>query len=347
MSVPLLLYLAFRGVTYGEALLARLTRGRGWGWLPRRHTLTIPLIVVLLVIAAPEPLYDVIDGAPGHFSATVGQEPKVPRIGYARPGENDVAAIESLDAALDSFVGPGDTVFDFSNAPGLVHYLLGFKPGTRYYHVSFAIRDRNQSDLVSQLEGSPAAAVVLGAERTFNDLPAWDGIANHVRHYDVSEHLLDEYVPVQAVAGFVLMAPRTRGLRAARELYFRADPCDWGYAPNFLAKAPQRQADAVQLRTKRSPDGKHLLLTLPPGASSFRWLEVRTGAPLANGRFVLTDRPQGDSDRTIAFSAVGRGEHVLRVNVGACPQWRGYAPGTTLYLATDVAQDVDSIRLVR
>ena len=206
-AVPLLFYLVYRGVTYGEALLAKHAHGRGLGWLPRRHTLTVPLLVALLV-AAPEPLYDAIDAAPRHFSAQAAQEPEVAGIGYARPGENDTAALASLDEALEGLLGPEDTVFDFSNAPGVVHYLLGLPPSTRYYHVSFAIRGRSQSDLLRELRSRPAGAVVIASERTFDNLPAWDGVANQVRHYDVSEHLLDDYVPVQAVKGFVLMVPR-------------------------------------------------------------------------------------------------------------------------------------------
>ena len=344
-AVPLLFYLAYRGVTYGEALLAKHAHGRGLGWLPRRHTLTVPLLVALLV-AAPEPLYDAIDAAPGQFSAQAAQEPEVAGIGYARPGENDTAALASLDEALEGLLGPEDTVFDFSNAPGVVHYLLGLPPSTRYYHVSFAIRGRSQSDLLRELRARPAGAVVIASERTFDNLPAWDGVANQVRHYDVSEHLLDDYVPVQAVKGFVLMVPRASGRPADPTLYFRSDPCDWDYVPNFLAETPAKNAPSVKLRMQRSDDGLRFAVTLPPGAADYRWLEVRTGAPLADGRFELTDRPGGDSKRSIAFSALARGGTRLRVKVGACSQWRGYGPGV-VHLTSDVAQDVDTIRLIR
>ena len=48
--------------------------------------------------------------------------------------------IRDLARTLEGLLEPEDTVFDFSNAPGVVHYLLGLPPSTRYYHVSFAIR---------------------------------------------------------------------------------------------------------------------------------------------------------------------------------------------------------------
>ena len=344
-AVPLLFYLVYRGVTYGEALLATHAHGLGLVWLPRRHTLTVPLLIVLLA-TAPEPLYDVIDAAPRHFSAQAARKPEVAGIGYARYGENDTAVLASLDEALESLVEPGDTVFDFSNTPGVVHYLLGLPPSTRYYHVSFAIRERSQSDLVRELRSSPAGAVVLASERMFGNLPAWDGVTNQVRHYDVSEHLLDDYVPVQAVKGFVLMVPRASGRAGERALYFRSDSCDWGFVPNFLAETPAANARSVRLRMERSGDGLRFAVTLPPDAADYGWLEVRTGAPLADGRFELTDRPGGDSKRSIAFSTLDRSGTTLRVKVGACSQWRGYDPGV-VYLTSDVAQDVDRIRLIR
>ena len=49
--------------------------------------------------------------------------------------------------ALGSQLEPGDEVFDFTNTPGLIDYVLGYPPSTRYYHVSIAIRQRTQTDL--------------------------------------------------------------------------------------------------------------------------------------------------------------------------------------------------------
>jgi hypothetical protein len=343
--VPLLFYVTFRGVTFGEAWLRRFTDRPWLSWVPRRHTLTLPLLVVL-VLLAPEPLQDAVRAAPGHFAADVANEPEVARIGYARPGENDSRLLRSLDDGLRQLLPPGATVFDFSNSPGTLHYLLGRQPSTRYYHVGFAIRKRTQSDLVDRLAASPAGVVVLTSDGAFNSLPAWDGVANQVRHYDVSAYLLDHYVPVRAVDGFVLMVPRAGGATVDPELYFRVDPCDWGYVPNFFAGGPARNAQSVRLPMRRSDDGKRFVVTLPPDAADYGWLEVRSGVPFADGRFELTDRPGGDVKRSIAFRALDRGGTTLRVKVGACSQWRGYRPGV-VYLTSDVAQDVDSVRLVR
>ena len=175
--------------------------------------------------------------------------------------------------------------------------------------MSFAIRKRTQSDLVDRLADSPAGVVVLSSDGAFNSLPSWDGVANQVRHYDVSEFLLDNYVPVRVVDGFVLMVPRASALLSDPELYFRVDPCDWGYVPNFLARTgPAMNVQSVRLRMRRSDDGKRVVVTLPTdGSADYRWLELRSRAPFADGRFELTDRPDGDVKRAIEFRALDRG----------------------------------------
>ena len=344
VTVPLLFYVGYRAITFAEAYIASVGRARGVGWAPRRHTVTIPLLVVLLAIA-PAGL-GAVTSAPQHFEARVETEPAVERIGHSRPDENDPEVIRDLSRTLDGLLEPGQTVFDFANAPGLFHYLLDQTSPTRYYHVSMAIRQRTQSDLVRQLERRSPGVVVL----TSNDVPTsvstWDGVANQVRHYDVSEYLLDRYVPVVEAAGFVLARPRADGVRADPSLYFRVEPCDWGYVPNFFAPAPAEGSRSVKLPFRRSADGTRLAVTLPPDATEYGWLELRTGTPVGAARFELTDRPGGAEERSIAWNTLERGRNTTRVKVGACSQWRGYEPGV-VYLTSDVAQDVDRVRLIR
>ena len=67
-----------------------------------------------------------------------------------------------------------------------------------------AIRQRTQSDLIGELERRRPKLVVY-ASSTFG-LPSWDGIGNPVRHYDVSQYLLDHYRPLLLSHGYLLMA---------------------------------------------------------------------------------------------------------------------------------------------
>jgi hypothetical protein len=352
MALPLLFYVAFRGLTAGESWLA--TVGRRLRWLPRRHLLTLPLLLVL-VLAAPTPWSDVVRGAPGHFRAEAARDPEVERIGYARAGENDTEVLRELEAALASLVEPGEAVFDFSNAPGVFHYLLDEPPATPYYHVSYAIRQRTQSDLVRGLRASRPGAVVftsagVGAQG-FNSLSSWDGIVNQVRHYDVSEYLHDHYVPVRDVGGFVLLARKDRAAREIDELYFR-DTCDWGFVPDFFAPAPPASAASSSLPVTRlgqsSRTGRfQYAVTVPPDAAGYRWLEILADEPFGEESFHLADRRDLalDSPRSIFFKTRGDGGSSIRVKVGACSQWRGYRPGT-LYLSTSRDVPVSAVRLV-
>ena len=148
------------------------------------------------------------------------------------------------------------------------------------------------------------------------------------------------------------MARRDSGARANPDLYFHHPACDWGYVPNFFTPAPADSAASVGLPFRRlEPMGAsgrtEYAVTIPADAAAYRWLEVRTGDALREGDFQLADR-RGlvpHAQRVIFFKALDRGETVLRVKVGSCPQWRGYRPGT-LYFSTNTPQDIREIRLV-
>jgi hypothetical protein len=165
-------------------------------------------------------------------------------------------AIRDIRRIVDAYLGPEDHVFDFSNNPLLFHYLLDRRPTSRYFHVSMAIREHTQSDLISQLERRRPSLIVFSSSPAFG-LPAWDGISNQVRHYKVSEYILDRYQPLLSSHDYLFMARKGGGARARRDfhadlherpitegLYLRTLPCDWGYAPNFLSTAPDRRDSA-------------------------------------------------------------------------------------------------------
>src|SRR4029453_12323496 len=92
-----------------------------------------------------------------------------------------------------------------------------------------------------------------------------DGVANQVRYYDISRYLLDTYVPVAESHGFVFMKRRSEAEPGRRSLYFRAPPCDWGYAPNFFAPGPDRSARALPLSFHSVEPGRSWEVTLPAG----------------------------------------------------------------------------------
>ena len=343
-AVPLLFYAVYRAVTFGEATLVERARRLGVRWIPARHTLTVPLLVVLL-ISPPLLLQDVARGVPGRFDPVASQSPEIDRIGYARSGENDIQGIRDIERAVAGYLGPGDAVFDFSNSPGLFYYLLERPTPTRYTNMILAARRTVQEDLLRELEASKPKLVAFTSNGFGLSLPSWDGIPNQVRHYDVSQYLLDNYVPVADVHGYVLMRPRDSGARPVRELYFR-DGCYWGNVPNFFTPAPVEGASSVTVPLRRVARG-HYELTLPDDASSYRWLELRTQEPLESGLFSITDRLDGDPRRTISFGTLDKGKTDVRVKVGSCPQWRGYRQPGVLQLTTTLTEDIREVRLVR
>jgi hypothetical protein len=118
-----------------------------------------------------------------------------------------------------------------------------------------AIPEVGQQDLIGQLEKDQPKLVVF--TNSLYGLPEWDGIPNMVRHYDVSQYILDHYTPLLSthtqifygLASANLSPPTSTSLPLSEpaltdDLAFRGLPCDWGYAPNFLSISSPGSAPA-------------------------------------------------------------------------------------------------------
>jgi hypothetical protein len=254
VTVPLLVYAVYRVVTLLENWTAHRAIRVGNISLPTRHWITAAALLVV-ALASPRDIFDTASDVPGRLSATAHNEPVSPRLGYLSPLATDPTIFSDLERTLDRYLEPRDRLFDFSNNPMLFHYTLDRRPSTRYFHVSMAIRKHTQSDVVRKLERRPPKLVVFSSSPAFG-LPSWDNIPNQVRHYDVSQYILDHYRPILESHTFVLMArndlARPVASRTTDQLYFANLPCDWGYAPNFLTTRPEpkeiREAVAVSFR---------------------------------------------------------------------------------------------------
>jgi hypothetical protein len=210
-----------------------------------------PLSLAVLAIAflvGPGPVLGAAATMPDHFSARAPEPPWLASLGYSTDDAIDRARLEDLKAVLAALPNPSGRIFDFTNQPAVFHYLLGYQPASRYYHVTMATRLPTQRDLLAELLEDPPEIVVFNAT---DGMPAWDEIPNTVRHYEISDFLLDRYRPVVFAAGNLLMLRGDLnpppGWRSAldlsvrpitKDLYFRTFPCDWGYAPNFLEVDP-------------------------------------------------------------------------------------------------------------
>ena len=255
VATPLLAYAIYRVFGLLEDQVARRIAA------PVRYSITIAALVVVAT-GSPVSVLDTAQAIPGRMSAEAHLEP-VPDLGYLSPRATNLTIESDLTQIFDAYLEPRDSVFDFSNNPMLFHYLLDRKPTTRYFHVSMAIRQNTQADLVKQLERRKPKLIVY-VSNLFLGLPAWDAISNPVRHYDVSEYILDHYRPLLSSHDYVLMARNGLDVKPSAELttlaeapttkqlYFKALPCDWGYAPNFLSTGPEAResAEAVGLASR-------------------------------------------------------------------------------------------------
>ncbi|HRD60999.1 MAG TPA: hypothetical protein PL137_08855, partial [Nocardioides sp.] len=243
------LWLARLLVWSDDALTRRLT-GRP---APAPTTPLISVLVLVLAIAALQPLRAEATAAPSSNKGSLVAF-SLPKIGYAVPETYDPALLQDLGTIVDTFGGEDRTIFDFTNSPGFFWYLLGLDPTTSYFHVSMAVPDYAQEDLVDQLEEDPPALVAF--DGPFG-LPSWDGVSNEVRHHEVSRYLLDGWTPILRSRDVLFML--RKDLVAERpelptllqepvtdNLYFSSDECSWGKVPNFLSPQ-QGQATGVEV----------------------------------------------------------------------------------------------------
>jgi hypothetical protein len=254
-----------------------------------RHPGTLAAVVALVALA-PSPI-GTLRSVAGDYHLATPKEPVLARLGYAGPGVIDSTMVHDLDAVLRTYAGAHGAVFDFNDELGLLYYLLNRVPGTRYYHVSMADTGFAQRQLISDVTRSRPRVVVFYGQGI--GLPSWDGIEATVRHYDVSDYLLDHYVPLVDVDGqFVMIrsdlaasAPPLPPLtgHASTQDFFLANPeCAWGYVPDFLAHpASLRSRAAVSVNSHVVSDSTVFFggwtSNRRPGQSPLSVLAVRNG----------------------------------------------------------------------
>jgi hypothetical protein len=355
-SYPLLLVLGSRALRSGEdAVLRRRWWPQGWTSVARPLT---ALALGLVMVAQAEPLLDRARNLPGRYRMAVSAEPTISRVGYSSPQAIDAAAVADLGKALGAYLSPGDSLFDFTNAPLLFHYLLPYVPSTRYFHVSLAIRQDTQRDLIARLRASPPGIVIFDGSGF--GLPVWDGIPNVVRHYDVSQYLLDNYRPLLQLRTFLLMVPRSSvnaklphlppDLEQAaifNDIEYGVHPCDWGFTPNFLSPYKGRSAEGIPLDVR--PTGPlSVQITLPAGRrwSDFRALELMAPGGFGRSDFAISPL-SGEIPAThaITFRSLETARRSLQVRVGSCPAWHAYQAGS-LEIRFSVPQKISGARLL-
>jgi hypothetical protein len=262
-ALPLVFFLADRGLSALQSLVKPPVRP----WVPVAGVLAI--LAWGLHVAPPGFLS--WQGQLGlHYHLRVAG-PELAGFGYSEKFvEPVVEQVSTLRAFLQREIADREPIFDFTNQPGLYHFLLDLTPASRYYHVSMAIRRRSQDQLIADLERTRPRLVVYQTEH--GGLPEWDSVTNVVRHYDVSRYILDHYVPLTKVAGQTFYVARERpGSRLnPREAATEAagQRCDWGFAPLHL------ETQGLEV----GPEGRVVSTTSAVRLAASGWAALSAGA---------------------------------------------------------------------
>jgi hypothetical protein len=208
------------------------------------------------------------------------------RLGYAAPTGTlsdsgpaiDTGLLRDLDTSIRAYAGDDGPVFDMTQIPGYLYFVLGRVPGTRFVHVDVAYSEYAQRELIDDLKASRPPVVIYDA--TSNDfatpdgLPldvigysSYDGFSSTVRNYDVSEYVLRGWAPVVRTHRVLVMArndlavsrpaPALTTPPQTTDLYFSGPSCRWGAAPNYLLVPDSDRATTLPVRPATPRMGVH------------------------------------------------------------------------------------------
>jgi hypothetical protein len=346
LAFPLLVYVVARLLASIDLEVARTRIGRDAARVGVASLASV-VVVALITGTAAAALVDQVHDTRRDFAPVSLEGPVDHHVGYLRAPVD--TAQRMRDARRVFALGGRDaTVFDFSNSAAAFYFLLDEESPTRYYHVSTAIRDKSQDDLIEELRAARPDFVVF--DNSYGGLGEWDDIPKAIRHYRVSSYLLDHYEPFMGVDGFTILQRGDLGLdpasllsafgeRASAPLPTGIRDCDWGRVPEFLDDAPAASADARRLATTTASASS--ALTLPDDLTRYRWLELSNPDGIDEG--VIALRQGGD---TLTRLEVGPDRpRRLFVRIGSCPQWHWVAqPGPARLVGG--GQDL-GVRLIR
>jgi hypothetical protein len=343
-ALPLILLWAERALTSADDLLVNAFGGAGQSLVRSPATIGAAVIIALLAPAAGAPtVIAAVRSIPAHEHARSYAEPTISRLGYAAPGAVSPVLLSDLASALNTYAGPSGTVFDMTNSLGYIYYLLNRQPASRFVHVSLAITAYSQQLLIDDLRRSRPPVALFDSDTI--GLPQWDGIRNNVRHFAVSQYLLDNYRPVLRTHGVLLLlrkdlmasrpaVPRLREQPESAGLYFSSAACAWGDIPNFLPAAPAGHAVFLPVTARvRSGDVTTSVVTLPAGLSltSYDLLTVRADRSIGTSAITISDTPTTPAGHDITTTVMPASGASLSLRVGSCLQWHGYS-STHLYV---------------
>jgi hypothetical protein len=334
-----------RSDRFAQAWIRRLQASR---WRLAHAQPVTALALIATAVLVPRPLHAELSVLSTRFRQRAPEQ-GCPQLGFLLAGCTLSRRAVALQELLDSHGPVGARLFDFTNSPLLFHYLMDQVPVSRFSHVSMAIRQAAQLELVEALREQQPYWVAYDSGAIWQ---SWDDIPNPVRHYAVSEYLLTHYRPALRTGSYGLWTPLQGGAplpddSPARQDYFRS-PCDWGYAPHALATLEDGP---------NAPGWEVVPLVIEVGEGGLVTFDVsrslRRRSPLylefvgawGDESWWLSDRPNASpAGRTIRFRTRSNGLRPYRVRVSSCSQWHGYA-SERLYLRSTAGTVAQSLRL--
>ncbi|MBL8951403.1 MAG: hypothetical protein JNK82_11530 [Myxococcaceae bacterium] len=273
-------------------------------WARRALHAAVAVAVVMTAINSNKsPVASRLAAVPSSFTRTVEGPPVLERLGWSSPALNARAApwVE-LGRFFDAHLAPGERVYDFTNRPGVIHYLLKRPPPSKYFHASLAVRPPTQLAAIAELERARPRLVVFDHP---TEAFVWDGIELHVRHHELASWLLRTYRPFATVAGNLVYARNDDPAPALPGALAASRECTWGFSPRFL-----------ELGLERGPK-----LTL--GEPAVLPADTQLEGLLLNITAARDDKVELVDGAVVvaSFEVTAGGPHVYRLRLDGCPRF--------------------------
>jgi hypothetical protein len=336
-------------------------------WRPQPIAVVSLVVVILLVPAVRSNVWN----APQRTRQVLGPLEAPTKLGYALPGALEPGLVPDLRTVVDTYAPKDAPFFDMTNSPGYFYFLLGLRPASMFTNVSQALPESAQRMLIDDLRRSRPPLIAFDSATI--GLPEWDEIQNQVRHFLVSQYVLDHWTPIISTHGVLFL--QRNDLLASRppvppltqpplttNLYTSQSQgaCNWGDAANFLGSPAVGPSLTLHAQTVPQPGNPGLSVPvngeqvsafdLPPSVSlpSYQLVTFHAAGPIGLATLALSDvddvfqSPPTSGD--IVAGALPVTGSRLAVRVGSCLQWHGYT-GHTLYLSQTGGAPITSLTL--
>lgn len=315
------------------------------------------LALVLVLVIAPLSLGAAVNPVPHAYSTAVPQPaPPPPVKGGPGLGYNVDAlppnVVTDIQRIFDTYAGTNGPVFDFSNSPAVVYYLLERKPVARFYDIGDIETPETEQLAIDDLEKSKPLVVLFNGV----GMGSWDFIPNEIRDGLLSDYLLTHFRPIVLVNGQLLMIadsiehpkplPKLLGTVQTKNKHYALGACAFGFIPNFLqdpSSLASQTSQSVGFRVfSHTKKGTIYQLSVPDRLLQYHWISVTTTKTTGDIGLAISNIAH-QSRRDISW--VAEGSTTTDVEVASCLQWHAF--DRVLYLRYFGTGTPSAVRFIR